>query len=123
MNTHQSLIPLSENLKEFLDQIEFKFLKFWVYLIIKFSEKLYDFILQPEKQTSPNFINIGSNMHLIGSKYLMVLNCVIFLLWAKLNIKEQKMDICILCEFAACVLWLICLKCIIIKKFFTYQVC
>ena len=80
MNTHQSLIPLSENLKEFLDQIEFKFLKFWVYLIIKFSEKLYDFILQPEKQTSPNFINIGSNMHLIGSKYLMVLNCVIFLL-------------------------------------------
>ena len=49
MNTHQSLIPLSENLKEFLDKIEFKFLKFWVYLIIKFSEKLYDFILQPEK--------------------------------------------------------------------------
>ena len=33
--THQNVIPLSENLKDFLDQIEFTFLKFWVYFIIK----------------------------------------------------------------------------------------
>ena len=33
--THQNVIPLSENLKDFLDQIEFTFLKIWVYFIIK----------------------------------------------------------------------------------------
>ena len=32
---HQNVIPLSENLKDFLDQIEFTFLKIWVYFIIK----------------------------------------------------------------------------------------
>lgn len=108
--THQSLIPLSGFLEEFLDQIEFTFLIFWVYLTIKLIWNVVWIYTPGRKINIPQFYKHWLKYAFDWQQICYGFELCFLLLWVKLNIKEQKMDICILCEFTDCVLWLICLK-------------
>ena len=108
--THQSLIPLSGFLEEFLDQIEFTLLKFWVYLTSKLIWNVVWIYTPDRKINIPQFYKHWLKYAFDWQQISYGFELCFLLLWVKLNIKEQKMDICILCEFTDCVLWLICLK-------------